>query len=64
VASSVGWKSGPDLFYHIYCMITSPIMGIGVGRARQSHEDRGEDAGHAVAGRENSKTSRELHRER
>jgi hypothetical protein len=26
VASSVSWKSGPGLFYHIYCMITSSKM--------------------------------------
>ncbi len=34
VASSVGWYSGPDLFYHIYYMITSPEMGISVGPVR------------------------------
>ncbi|MGC1636326.1 MAG: hypothetical protein WA744_12800, partial [Candidatus Acidiferrales bacterium] len=36
---SVGWYSGPILFYHIYCMITIPKMGIGVDRAGLHWDD-------------------------
>jgi hypothetical protein len=85
VASSVGWNSGPILFYHIYCMITSSEMGIGVGKGTAESKACGswgangiclsgarssglgivrKQAGRAEVWRGNSKTSRQVHRER
>ena len=63
MSSLVGWKSGPVLFYHIYCVITSSKMGIGVGCARQRQRlarvGRGRNLVFRVAGLAGSWIARE-----
>ena len=37
MASSMGWNGGPILFYHIYCMITSPKLETAEGCVKGEH---------------------------